>query len=290
LSGGILNVYKPVGMTSFEITERVGKILGEKAGHTGTLDPFARGVMIICWGKATRLASFFQTLDKTYRARIRFGISTDTYDVTGKIVKVTRGKLSRKEGEELLLKYQGVIKQLVPPFSASKYQGKPRYRYARRGKAVPVREKEVEIYDLELVSWEEGEWPEAEILVRCSSGTYIRSLAHEWGEDSGLGAYLFSLRRGKVGNFSLEQSEEITEREIDRQFLLRKSIPPDQALYWLPSVYLEEKEVNRVKQGRPIFLSSPGEGWVKMYEKDRFLGLGKIEDSGELKSRIILGE
>ncbi|HXL02386.1 MAG TPA: tRNA pseudouridine(55) synthase TruB [Candidatus Atribacteria bacterium] len=290
MSGGILNVYKPVGMTSFEITERVGKILGEKAGHTGTLDPFARGVMIICWGKATRLASFFQTLDKTYRARIRFGISTDTYDVTGKIVKVTRGKLSRKEGEELLLKYQGVIKQLVPPFSASKYQGKPRYRYARRGKAVPVREKEVEIYDLELVSWEEGEWPEAEILVRCSSGTYIRSLAHEWGEDSGLGAYLFSLRRGKVGNFSLEQSEEITEREIDRQFLLRKSIPPDQALYWLPSVYLEEKEVNRVKQGRPIFLSSPGEGWVKMYEKDRFLGLGKIEDSGELKSRIILGE
>jgi len=236
------------------------------------------------------LPLFFQTLDKTYRARIRFGISTDTYDVTGKIVKVTRGKLSRKEGEELLLKYQGVIKQLVPPFSASKYQGKPRYRYARRGKAVPVREKEVEIYDLELVSWEEGEWPEAEILVRCSSGTYIRSLAHEWGEDSGLGAYLFSLRRGKVGNFSLEQSEEITEREIDRQFLLRKSIPPDQALYWLPSVYLEEKEVNRVKQGRPIFLSSPGEGWVKMYEKDRFLGLGKIEDSGELKSRIILGE
>ena len=290
MSGGILNVYKPVGMTSFEITERVGKILGEKAGHTGTLDPFARGVMIICWGKATRLASFFQTLDKTYRARIRFGISTDTYDVTGKIVKVTRGKLSRKEGEELLLKYQGVIKQLVPPFSASKYQGKPRYRYARRGKAVPVREKEVEIYDLELVSWEEGEWPEAEILVRCSSGTYIRSLAHEWGEDSGLGAYLFSLRREKVGNFSLEQSEEIIEREIDRQFLLRKSIPPDQALYWLPSVYLEEKGVNRVKQGRPIFLSSPGEGWVKMYEKDRFLGLGKVEDSGELKSRIILGE
>lgn len=290
MSGGILNVYKPVGMTSFEITERVGKILGEKAGHTGTLDPFARGVMIICWGKATRLASFFQTLDKTYRARTRFGISTDTYDVTGKIVKVTRGKLSRKEGEELLLKYQGVIKQLVPPFSASKYQGKPRYRYARRGKAVPVQEKEVEIYDLELVSWEEGEWPEAEILVRCSSGTYIRSLAHEWGEDSGLGAYLFSLRREKVGNFSLEQSEEIIEREIDRQFLLRKSIPPDQALYWLPSVYLEEKGVNRVKQGRPIFLSSPGEGWVKMYEKDRFLGLGKVEDSGELKSRIILGE
>ena len=88
MPGGILNVYKPVGMTSFEITERVGKILGEKAGHTGTLDPFARGVMVVCWGKATRLASFFQALDKTYRARIRFGISTDTYDITGKIVKV----------------------------------------------------------------------------------------------------------------------------------------------------------------------------------------------------------
>lgn len=290
MPGGILNVYKPVGMTSFEITERVGKILGEKAGHTGTLDPFARGVMVVCWGKATRLASFFQALDKTYRARIRFGISTDTYDVTGKIVKVRKGNLSKKEGEELLLKYRGAIKQQVPPFSASKHRGKPRYRYARQGKTLPVQEKEVEIYDLELISWEEGEWPEAEILVRCSSGTYIRSLAHEWGEDSGLGAYLFSLRREKVGDFSLEQSEEITEREIDRQFLLSKSIPPDQGLYWITSVHLEEKEAKRIKHGGVVFSPWQKKGWVKMYEGDKFLGLGKIEDDGELRPRIILGE
>jgi tRNA pseudouridine55 synthase len=203
-------------MTSFEVTERVGKILGEKVGHTGTLDPLARGVMVICWGKATRLASFFQTLDKVYRAGVRFGISTDTYDVTGKIVKVRRGQLSPREGEELLLKYRGTIKQWVPPFSASKYQGKPRYRYARQGKALPPQEKEVNIYDLKLISWEAGDWPGAEILVRCSSGTYIRSLAQEWGEDSGLGAYLFSLRREKIGNFSLEESEEITKEGISR--------------------------------------------------------------------------
>jgi len=288
--GGILNVYKPVGMTSFEITERVGKILREKVGHAGTLDPFARGVMVVCWGKATRLASFFQALDKVYRAGVRFGISTDTYDVTGKIVKVRRGQLSLQEGKELLLKYRGTIKQVVPPFSASKYQGKPRYRYARQGKALPPQEKEVNIYDLELVSWEEGEWPGAEILVRCSSGTYIRSLAQEWGEDSGLGAYLFSLRREKIGEFSLEDSEEITEREIDKQFLLSKSIPPDQALYWISSVYLEEKEAKKVKQGGSIFLPSPDREWVKIYEKDGFLGLGWIEDSGELRPRIILGE
>ncbi len=290
MPGGILNVYKPVGMTSFEITERVGKILREKVGHTGTLDPFARGVMVVCWGKATRLASFFQALDKIYRAGVRFGISTDTYDVTGKVVKVRRGQLSPQEGKELLLKYRGTIKQVVPPFSASKYQGKPRYRYARQGKALPPQEKEVNIYDLELVSWEEGEWPGAEILVRCSSGTYIRSLAQEWGEDSGLGAYLFSLRREKIGEFSLEDSEEITEREIDKQFLLSKSIPPDQALYWISSVYLEEKEAKKVKQGGSIFLSSPEREWVKIYEKDGFLGLGWIEDSGELRPRIILGE
>lgn len=290
MPGGILNVYKPVGMTSFEITERVGKILREKVGHAGTLDPFARGVMVVCWGKATRLASFFQALDKVYRAGVRFGISTDTYDVTGKIVKVRRGQLSLQEGKELLLKYRGTIKQVVPPFSASKYQGKPRYRYARQGKALPPQEKEVNIYDLELVSWEEGEWPGAEILVRCSSGTYIRSLAQEWGEDSGLGAYLFSLRREKIGEFSLEDSEEITEREIDKQFLLSKSIPPDQALYWISSVYLEEKEAKKVKQGGSIFLPSPEREWVKIYEKDGFLGLGWIEDSGELRPRIILGE
>ena len=290
MPGGILNVYKPVGMTSFEITERVGKILREKVGHAGTLDPFARGVMVVCWGKATRLASFFQALDKIYRAGVRFGISTDTYDVTGKIVKVRRGQLSLQEGKELLLKYRGTIKQVVPPFSASKYQGKPRYRYARQGKALPPQEKEVNIYDLELVSWEEGEWPGAEILVRCSSGTYIRSLAQEWGEDSGLGAYLFSLRREKIGEFSLEDSEEITERAIDKQFLLSKSIPPDQALYWISSVYLEEKEAKKVKQGGSIFLPSPEREWVKIYEKDGFLGLGWIEDSGELRPRIILGE
>lgn len=290
MRGGILNVYKPVGMTSFEITERVGKILGEKVGHTGTLDPFARGVMVICWGKATRLASFFQTLDKVYRAGVRFGISTDTYDVTGKIVKVQRGQLSPREGGELLFKYRGTIKQVVPPFSASKYQGKPRYRYARQGETLPPQEKEVNIYDLKLISWEAGDWPGAEILVRCSSGTYIRSLAQEWGEDSGLGAYLFSLCREKIGEFSLGDSEEITERKIDKQFLLSKSIPPDQGLYWISSVYLEEKEAQKVKQGGSIFLPLLERGWVKMYEKDQFLGLGWMQDSGELRPRIILGE
>jgi len=277
-------------MTSFELTEQVRKILGEKAGHTGTLDPFARGVMLICWGKATRFASFFQALDKTYRARIRFGISTDTYDVTGKIVKVRRGKLSPEEGNMLLNRYRGTIKQSVPPFSASKYRGKPRYRYARQGKKLPPREKEVNIYELELVSWEEGEWPEAEIAVRCSAGTYIRSLAQEWGEDSGLGAYLYSLCREGVGNFSLEQSEEITERDIDREFLIRKSISPDEGLYWLPSIYLEGREAKKVRQGNPIFISSSERGWIKMYEGDKFLGVGWMEEDGKLKPKIILGE
>jgi len=277
-------------MTSFELTEQARKILGEKAGHTGTLDPFARGVMLICWGKATRFASFFQALDKTYRARIRFGISTDTYDVTGKIVKVRRGKLSPEEGNMLLNRYRGTIKQSVPPFSASKYRGKPRYRYARQGKKLPPREKEVNIYELELVSWEEGEWPEAEIAVRCSAGTYIRSLAQEWGEDSGLGAYLYSLCREGVGNFSLEQSEEITERDIDREFLIRKSIPPDEGLYWLPSIYLEGREAKKVGQGNPIFISSSERGWIKMYEEDKFLGVGWMEEDGKLKPKIILGE
>ena len=196
MTGGILNIYKPVGMASFELTEQVRKILGEKAGHTGTLDPFARGVMLICWGKATRFASFFQALDKTYRARIRFGISTDTYDVTGKIVKVRRGKLSPEEGNMLLNRYRGTIKQSVPPFSASKYRGKPRYRYARQVKKLPPREKEVNIYELELVSGKRR-MAEAEIAVRCSAEPTFEAWLKS-GEDSGLGAYLYSLCREGV--------------------------------------------------------------------------------------------
>ncbi len=288
--GGVLNIYKPVGVTSTRVVERIRSILKTKAGHTGTLDPFARGVILVCWGKATRFASFFQGLDKVYRAWIRFGMTTNTYDVYGKIEKWHSGSLEKEQLLPVLAKYHGKLTQRIPCFSASKYKGKPLYQYARQDISVPVMSKEIEIYSIEVLQWEEGEFGSIELRIHCTSGTYIRSLAFELGEETGLGAYLFSLCRERVGNFSLSESIDVFRPGIEPERLLRKSLSVDQALYWIPSLSLNEEETRRFRQGNAVSYSHfLTESWMKVYHQNVFLGLGKMTYSGVLQPKIVIG-
>lgn len=289
--GGILNVYKPVGLTSRQVVERVSTILGCKAGHAGTLDPFARGVLIVCWGKATRFASFFQNLPKVYRAWVRFGISTDTYDVYGRITEWSQDELEMERLVQVLQEYQGTIVQKVPAFSACKYKGRSLHRYARKGLAVPELTKKVEIYSLTLVRCQEGRFGEAEMLVECSSGTYIRSLAFELGKKLGLGAYLFALRRESIGEFAVRESIDVFGCCTTRDFLFKKSFSIDKGLYWMPSLAVSEDAARRFRNGNIVGGVSLGEGsWFKVYRNDQFLGLGEKAGPWQLQPKIVLLE
>ncbi len=288
--GGVLNLYKPVGVTSRALVERVGEIMQVKAGHTGTLDPFARGVVVVCFGRATRLVSFFQELDKVYWARLRFGLTTDTYDVTGKLTSFSFRELRREELLKALSSFRGTFSQKVPPFSACKYRGKPLYKYARRGKRI-VLERETTIHDIELLDCQEGLFGEAEILIHCSGGMYVRSLAHDLGEKLGLGAYVFSLLREKVGEFRLRDSVDVMQEGVTKGFLLEHAIPPHQALYFLEGVEIREEEARLFLHGTPFVspLVLGQSGMVKVLHGGTLLGLAYC-DSSMLYPKIVLSE
>ncbi|MGQ9473874.1 MAG: tRNA pseudouridine(55) synthase TruB [Candidatus Caldatribacteriaceae bacterium] len=291
MTGGILNIYKPVGLTSRQVVEKVGTLLKSKVGHAGTLDPFARGVLLVCWGKATRFTMFFQHLPKVYRAKIRFGINTDTYDASGRITECTRRKLRKEELLQVIHEYKGTVIQKIPIFSAHKYKGKSCYYYARNGITIPELTKQVQIYSAELLQCEEGQFGEAEILIECSSGTYIRSFAFELGCQLGLGAYLFSLCRERIGKFTFQESLDIFKDYVDPTMWFEKSLSVDEGLYWIPSWTANEEEARRFQQGGIIKNTSLNqERWLKVYWREKFLGLGEVRNASCLQPRIVLSE
>jgi tRNA pseudouridine55 synthase len=199
---GILNINKPAGITSYDVVSRVKNIIGiKKVGHCGTLDPIAEGVLVILYGKATKLQSKFMGQDKVYTTSLVLGVTTDTYDISGKNVnKREVPELSRERIVETLKGFTGKIIQTVPAYSAVKYGGKRLYSYARAGIEVIRPKREVEINDIELLGLEtQG----MEIRVKCSCGTYIRSLVYDIGEKIGCGAAVRTLVREKSGLFEL---------------------------------------------------------------------------------------
>ncbi len=203
---GIYNIYKPVGPTSHDIVNRIRKITGEKrVGHAGTLDPFAEGVLIVAVGREyTKKLGQFLKQDKTYRATIRLGATSDTYDRTGKITNTTDiKKTTRKQVAEVLKKFKGEIEQTPPAFSAIKIKGKKAYELARRGIIPQLKSRKVKIYNIKILKYA---WPFLEIETKVSSGTYIRSLANDIGKELKTGGYLEKLIRTKVGKHRLTKS------------------------------------------------------------------------------------
>lgn len=233
---GFLNIYKSKGMTSHDVVSvlrRITKI--RQIGHTGTLDPFAEGVLPICIGKATRLIEYLAD-DKTYIATVRFGQNTDTYDIEGKITEKFNKKVTETEIATILKQFKGKIEQIPPIYSAIKVNGKKLYEYAREGKKVEIKPRGVNIYQIELKSFDKINQI-AEIYVKCSKGTYIRSLGYDIGKKLGCGAYLSKLIRVQVGCFGINESIKI-------ENLTLKTVN-DNLIYPLEKLLQEKIEISK---------------------------------------------
>lgn len=243
---GFLNIYKPVGMTSHDVVSvlrRVTKI--KQIGHTGTLDPFAEGVLPICIGKATRLIEYLQD-DKEYLATVQFGAATNTFDLDGEKVFTSNKKVSRDDIKEGLKSFEGEISQLPPIFSAIKVKGKKLYEYARKGEEVEIQPRKVVIENIELKNFDE-ELQQAQILLKCSKGTYIRSIANDLGKSLGCGGYLIKLIRTQAGKFRVENSVQLDGIDVESNLIN----PLD--ILSLPKIAVDNDDLARIKNGMPIY-------------------------------------
>ena len=250
---GFLNVYKPVGKTSHDVVAYFRKLLKIKQiGHTGTLDPFAEGVLPICIGKATRLIEYLPD-DKAYLAFIQFGKATDTYDTEGKTIFESDKKITEQEILDGLKSFEGEIEQYPPIYSAIKVDGKKLYEYAREGKTVEIKPRKVTIKNIELKSFD-FEHQTAEIYIECSKGTYIRSIANDLGQKLGCGGHLYKLIRTKAGKFTIENSIKMT--DFQTSDIVQKNLINPIKMLDLPIYNLTKDENEKVLHGQNILNKS----------------------------------
>jgi tRNA pseudouridine55 synthase len=251
----VLIVDKPAGLTSHDVVNRVRRILNERSvGHLGTLDPMATGVLPLVMGNLTRLAQFYTESEKTYEGAIRFGFATDTYDAEGEPCGSDQSvDLSFEQVKEWASSFQGVIEQVPPPFSAKKIGGVPAYKLARKNKEVALKAVQVEIKEFAILS---AEGNRAHFRALVSSGTYLRSIAHEMGQRAGCGAHLGSLRRTASGEFDI--SEARTLEDLDAAAKTQNAeglfIHPRRILPQFPCVTANEEMIARIRSGRTVNL------------------------------------
>ncbi len=270
-SSGFIVVDKPKGLTSHDVVSKVRRLLGkrEKVGHTGTLDPLATGVLILAVGKATRLSNYLLQRDKIYRVKGRFGLYSPTYDVDGKLSSVECREVS--EGELLLVlpRFTGEITQYPPPYSAIRVKGKRAYQLAREGKKVELPPRKVTVYSLKLLSFSS---PTFELLVHCSSGTYIRSLVHDIGEALGCSAVVEELRRVCVGNICEDESVPL---DVLKERGVEPFLKPPYEVLGFPVVELLEREEKLFKNGALIPKPLPPGLYSVLSLRGEFLGVGR---------------
>ncbi len=267
---GFLNIYKPVGMTSHDVVAKLRRLLKIKQiGHTGTLDPFAEGVLPICVGKATRLIEYLAD-DKEYLATVQFGASTNTYDIEGEKTFISDKKITAADID--LTPFKGEIEQLPPIYSAIKVKGKKLYEYARNGEQVEIKPRKVTIENIELKSFDK-KTQQAEILIKCSKGTYIRSIAHDLGQNSGTGAHLVKLVRTQAGKFRVENSISLEETNIKE-----KIINPIEILD-LPQISLTENELEKIKHGMDLkrVEKFPEQNVILVYNNNEICAVGTTD-------------
>ena len=271
---GFLNIYKPQGKTSHDVVailRRITKI--KQIGHTGTLDPFAEGVLPLCIGKSTRLIEYLED-DKAYIGTVQFGKSTTTYDIEGEEVNISDEKISLEDLENALPNFHGEIKQLPPIYSAIKVNGKKLYEYARKGEEVEIKPREVNIHKLEVVNFNE-EKQTAELLIECSKGTYIRSIAHDLGEALGCYGHLVKLVRIKAGQFKIENSIKLDDLESIEQ-VSKKLIYPLEYLNY-PKYELNEEEKNKVSHGMSLNVNL-SDGITILTFNNKLIAVANIEN------------
>jgi tRNA pseudouridine55 synthase len=287
---GLLLLDKAMGVTSQTAVTRVKRLLGaRKAGHTGTLDPLATGLLPICVGEATKFSHLLLEAVKSYEATIRLGVTTTTGDLEGETISVSPVEVERRRIEETLRHFIGEIDQVPPMFSAIKQHGRPLYELARQGITVPRATRRVHIQELAL---RELEGPTLRVSVTCGKGTYVRVLAEDIGKALGCGASLAALRRTAVGDFrvsdaiSLERLEELTAPAREACLLCA-----DAPLAGLPRVDVDAEQAHGLSQGRSFQANSRGtSGMVRLYEcaSGRFLGVGIRGLGGRIAPRRLV--
>jgi tRNA pseudouridine55 synthase len=252
---GLLVLDKPGGVTSHDVVNRVRRAFGVKrVGHAGTLDPMATGVLVVCVGEATRAIELLETEPKEYVAGVRFGVSTDTQDMTGRVTseRGSRG-LTRAALEAALEGFRGERMQAPPMVSAVHHEGKRLYELARRGVEVERNARPIVVHRLEALGFEPGDRASCTLRIVCSAGTYVRTLAHDLGEALGCGGALTSLRRIRVGRYGLDRACSPAELEDDA-FRARALVPLAEALAHLPAVVADDAALDRLAHGQPLDL------------------------------------
>lgn len=289
-AGGVLLLDKPAGLTSFGLVDRVRRwSKAKKVGHTGTLDPFATGLLVLCLGKATRLAYYITAWDKEYEGTICLGKETDTDDATGEVIlEGDVAGVSAEDVERALERFRGEIQQLPPRFSAKKLAGVPSYKKARRGESVDLQPATVQIHELEL---KEVEIPLIRFRARCSKGTYMRSLARDLGKVLGCGAHLAELRRVAVGHLRVEEALKWEElRSLRGEALMAKMWPMERVLSGWRKLLLAPQWAHKAKHGQDLPLEAfcgqldpaeqIGERVVLANELGELLGVGVVMGEG----------
>ncbi len=295
---GVVVLNKDYNISSNKILQQVKRIYhAKKAGHTGSLDPLATGVLPICFGEATKFSQYLLDADKAYTAWGRLGYTSVTGDAEGDLCCIDNAPIvSRFSFEDILKTFIGTIKQIPPLYSALKKDGVPLYKLARKGQILDTHEMEkkarqVTIYDIQLNAYH---YPDFEISVHCSKGTYIRTLIEDIGKSLYSGAYLLNLRRDKAGPYVLENSFTLEQLKsfIDKPEVLEKLLlPMDTAVMNYPSLVLEAEESKAIQQGKKLTKTETVslEGLYRLYDThNNFLGLGQISSEGWLTAKRLI--
>lgn len=281
---GFLNIYKPKGLTSHDVVARLRKITKvRQIGHTGTLDPFATGVLPICIGKATRLIEYLDD-NKEYLATVQFGKNTATYDLEGEITATFDKKVTEEDVKNALKDFEGEISQIPPIYSAIKVNGKKLYDYARQGQDIEIKPRKVTISKIELKEFDKTS-QSAKITVACSKGTYIRSIAYDLGAKLGCGGYLTALERTKAGKFQVNTAIKLEDLTEVSQIVENLINPLD--MLNIPIHNLSENERERVSHGMSICNSDfPDSDIVILSYGGRIYAIGKVEQNKILAKKV----
>jgi tRNA pseudouridine55 synthase len=294
---GILVLDKPAGMTSNGALQIVKSLYyAAKAGHTGSLDPLATGVLPICFGEATKFSQFLLDSDKAYHTTIVLGVATDSGDADGQVIaEHDASGLEQARLEEALEQFRGAIKQVPSMFSAIKVNGQPLYKLARQGKEIEREARDVNVYELQLLAYRPGKQAEVDLSIRCSKGTYIRSIAEDLGKILGCGGHVSVLRRTEVGPYLMSDAvtlDRLQGLRDNREFTLLDDfiLPLSSALGHLPEVALTENAGFYIRQGQPVLVPHmPTQGMVRIsMESGEFLGVGEILDDGRVAPRRLV--
>jgi tRNA pseudouridine55 synthase len=285
----VLLLDKPLGLSSNQALQTVRRLYNaEKAGHTGTLDPLATGLLPLCFGEATKFSSALLDADKRYVATVQLGVTTDTADAEGLVIAQQSVNVTREDVEQVLTSFLGDVEQVPPMHSALKRDGKPLYEYARKGIVLERSPRRVRIYRMQLLEWMDDHFI---FEVSCSKGTYVRTLAADLGERLGCGGHLAALRRTAIGAFDIVQAHPLSLLEgLNEQRRDALLLPPDTLLGNLGVATLDATDALRMRQGQAVRWA--GEAGTRMRTYDaahRFIGVCQLTDDGWLRPQRLVG-